>query len=223
MYATDMTTRPQRAAPLDLETIVRAAAELIEAEGFDALTMRAIAERCGVSAMSLYRHVQTKEELLLILASRALEDLELPEPGELAWKEEIAAVFRSLYMTALEHPEFSQLIATQPIDALVAQRGMEMVLATLQREGLDDEQAVNAYDVLVSFLRGFSQRHARRRGQEGPTFDRLSAMRDLRADEFPHVVKLAGPLVARDPEQHFEEGLALVLDGIEARIEANQV
>jgi AcrR family transcriptional regulator len=184
--------------------------------------MRAIADRCGVSAMSLYRHVQTKEELLLILAARALEDLELPEPGQLPWKEEIAAVFRSLYTTALEHPELSQLIATQPIDALVAQRGMELVLATLQGEGLDDEEAVNAYDVLVSFLRGFSQRHARRRGQEGPAFDRLSAMRDLRADEFPHVVRLAGPLVARDPQKHFEEGLALVLAGIEGQIAAKR-
>src|SRR5262245_45797008 len=183
-----------KAPPLDLETIVAAAAELVADQGFDALTMRALAERLGVTAMSLYRYVGTKEELLLILAARALGDLELPEPGKLPWKEEIAETFRSMHHLLLAHPEFAHIAASQPVDALVAQRAMEQVLATLQREGLDDEEAVNAYDALVSFARGFTQRHAKR-PEAAPSFDRLAGMRDLSSNEFPHVVKLAGRLV----------------------------
>jgi AcrR family transcriptional regulator len=167
--------------------------------------------------MSLYRHVKTKEELLLILAGRALEELELPKAGTLPWQEEIAEVFRSLHRMLLAHPEFAVLTASQPIDTLVAQRGIEMVLATLQREGLDDEEAVTAYDALVSFARGFNQRHA---GRPFEPTQRLSAVRDLNGEEFPHIVKLAGPLVTRDPDKHFDDGLALVIRGIEAQIKA---
>jgi AcrR family transcriptional regulator len=213
-----MATRRAQAAPLDLEVIVETAAELIAEEGFDALTMRRLAERCGVTAMSLYRYVQTKEDLLIILANRALADLDLPEPGTLPWQEEISVVLRSLHRLLLAHPEFVTITGAQPIDTLVAYRGMELVLGTLQREGLDDEEAVTAYDVLVSFSRGFIQQHAGRRG-ELPPFQRLSTMRELQAEDFPHVVKLAGRLVTRDPDKHFEDGLKLVIRGIEDQLE----
>lgn len=216
--ATKGATRAKGTRPLDLEKIVEIAAELIEDEGFEALTMRALAERCGVTAMSLYRHVRTKEDLLLILAGSALEDLKLPKEGSLPWGEEITQIFRSLHRLLLEHPEFAQLTASQPIDALVAQRGMEMVLATLQREGLDDEEAVTAYDALVSYARGFNQRHTGGPPGASTISHRLSAIRELRREEFPHLVKLAGPLVARDPDKHFDDGLALVIAGIERQI-----
>ena len=87
--------------------------------------------------------------------------------------------------------------------------------------GSTTKQAVNAYDALVSFARGFNQRHAKR-PDRAATFDPLSGMRGLSADEFPHVVKLAGRLVTRDPEKHFDDGLALVLGGIEDQIEAKR-
>jgi AcrR family transcriptional regulator len=212
--------RKQRKEALDLETIVDEASELIATEGFDALTMRRLAERCGVTAMSLYRYVQTKEELLVILANRALEELDLPDPEGRSWQEEITTVFRSLHRVLLAHPEFAQITASQPIDALVAYRGMEVVLATLQREGLDDEEAVTAYDALVSFTRGFNQQYTGKRWEAG--FQRLSSMRELKADDFPHVVKLAGQLVTRDPDKHFDEGLELVMRGIEGQIAAKR-
>jgi AcrR family transcriptional regulator len=211
---------PHRA--LDLETIIGAASELIEAEGFAALTMRRLAERCGVTAMSLYRYVRTKDDLLVLLANRALEDLQLPAAGTLGWEEEITTVFRALHELLLAHPEFAQISASQPIDALVAFRGMELVLGTLLREGLSDQEAVSAYDALVSFTRGFNRQHAGQRAQATSAFERLSTMRELHDEEFPHVVRLAGLLVTRDPGRHYDEGLAVVIGGIAAQIAARR-
>ena len=52
---------------------IRAAArELFREKGFDGATLRAIAERAGMGASSIYRHVETKQELLI---------LELATPG----------------------------------------------------------------------------------------------------------------------------------------------
>jgi len=47
------------------ERIRAAASELFRERGFDAATLRAIAERAGMGASSIYRHVESKEELLV--------------------------------------------------------------------------------------------------------------------------------------------------------------
>jgi AcrR family transcriptional regulator len=204
---------------LSLERILEVAAGLIEEAGFDALTMRAVAERLGVTAMSLYRYVRTKQDLLTILANRTLDELELPEPGALPWDEEIREVMRSLHRLLLAHPEFVAITASQPMDTMVAYRGMELVLGTLQQEGLGDADAVAAYDALVSFVRGFNSQHAGARARATSPVERLHTMRGLHEDEFPHVVRLAGLLITRDPVRHFDDGLYVVIRGIQGQIE----
>ena len=70
-----------RARELTREDVIDAAAALVADQGYAGLTMRALAQRCGVPTMTLYRHVRDKEELLGALADRVLGQLQLPEPG----------------------------------------------------------------------------------------------------------------------------------------------
>jgi len=56
------------------QRILRAARELFEERGFDRATLRAIAERAGMGASSIYRHVRTKEELLIDELARLQEE-----------------------------------------------------------------------------------------------------------------------------------------------------
>lgn len=203
-------------APLAYETVIGAAQELIRERGFDALTMRSLAARCGVTAMSLYRHVRTKEELLVVLADRLLADLDVPDLEGLNWPDRVAAVFQALHRMWRTHPEFGQIASAQPVDGKVAHRWMEVVLAALEQAGLSDEQVVNAYDALSSYTAGFLQQHAGRKVQVVPVEERLERMRE--SDEFPHIRRLAEPLVDRDTERHFDAGLRLILDGITMQI-----
>ncbi|MEE6261845.1 TetR/AcrR family transcriptional regulator [Plantactinospora sonchi] len=67
---------------LSLSRIVRAAVELADADGLGAVSMARIAERLGFTTMSLYRHLKSKDELLLLmLDSVAAVPAELDEPG----------------------------------------------------------------------------------------------------------------------------------------------
>lgn len=191
-----------------------AAAELIEAEGFEALTMRRLAERCGVGAMTLYGYVRTKEELLGALADRALAEVELPDDEGLTWQEQVAAVFRSVRRAFLKHPELAQIVVTQPIDGVAAYRGAEVIFTALERAGLSDEKAIVAFETLTSFTAGFTSREAARGPLSKKVGDRLRWIRALPADEFSHVVGRAGLLAARDSDSQFEEGLAMVIRGI---------
>src|SRR5215467_480660 len=63
-----------RAGELTRQDVIDAAAGLVAERGYAGLTMRALAERCGVPTMNLYRHVRTKEDILGALADRVLAE-----------------------------------------------------------------------------------------------------------------------------------------------------
>lgn len=109
-------------SPLSFEAVISEATQLILEEGLEALTMRRLTARCGVTAMSLYRHVQTKEELLVILANQLLDHLDIPDDGGHDWRSDITGVFIALHRMWLAHPAFAQIIAAQPADGKVALR-----------------------------------------------------------------------------------------------------
>ena len=66
---------PPARAPLQRETIVDEARDLISKDGLDALTLRRLADRFSVSAPALYFHFRDKEELLRAIAERQFDDL----------------------------------------------------------------------------------------------------------------------------------------------------
>src|SRR5690606_10565395 len=64
-------TRMGRKSTLDVETVIAAAVRLADAEGLAAATLPKVAEQLGVTAMSLYRHVGSKDELLQLMLDAA--------------------------------------------------------------------------------------------------------------------------------------------------------
>jgi AcrR family transcriptional regulator len=115
---------------LTVDQIVDVAVGLLESDGLGAVTIRAVAERLGVGAMTLYTYVDTKEGLLAGVASRYLASLELPSP-RLPWRERVAGTILAVHELFLEMPEIASIAASQPLDNLGAFRGAEVVLAAL--------------------------------------------------------------------------------------------
>jgi AcrR family transcriptional regulator len=194
--------------------VVEAAAALVAEDGFEALSMRALAERCGVGVMTLYGYVRTREELLAALADRFFGALELPRQDGRGWRERITAVMRSVRRMFLEHPDLVPIVATQRMDGIGAYRGAELVLGALREAGLTDQDAVGAFNALSAFTVGCAQREV---GLREPGADSLPAIGALPPADFPHVIGLAGRLMAREPEHDFEVGLDLLIRGIADR------
>lgn len=203
--------------PLSRDGIVDAAIELIEAEGIGALTMRALAERCGASPMALYRHVETKQELLAAVADRYLSEAELPDTAELGWRETVTGVCAAIHGTFIEHPDLAEILALQHIDTITMFTATNTILESLREAGLSDREAVHALDVVTCYATGYSQRKAELRRRETAQDLRLRRLRELPEDGFAAVRELSGELVGLDFEHSFEDGLGLILDGIEAR------
>jgi AcrR family transcriptional regulator len=201
------------AAPkVNLEALVEAAADIASVDGIDAVTMRRLAERCGVGVMTIYGYVRTKEELLAVLADRYLAEIELPDPA-IRWQERLMALYCSVRDVMLTHPTLVPIIANQRLDSRSAYRGAEVVCAALRATGMHDREVITSFATLTSFTVGSVQRELA--AMESAARPGLAS---LPAAEFPTVVSLFGPLIAGDAEQNFRDGLQLVIDAIATRL-----
>jgi TetR/AcrR family tetracycline transcriptional repressor len=212
------TAENSRAGELTRQDVINAAAGLVADRGYAGLTMRALAQRCGVPTMTLYRYVRTKEDLLGALADRVLGQLELPAPGTLSWQEELAAVFRSVHDLLLANPEIAQVAARQPVAGEAAYRGAEVVLDALRRAGIEGEPAASAFATLLSFTLGFVQQQLLS-SAPGSRARRQAVIERLPLDDFENLSRLGAVFLLRSSDRHFQDGLDLIIRGLESKAE----
>jgi AcrR family transcriptional regulator len=211
---------PNRARDLTRDDVIDAAAEIVAELGYSGLNMRALAERCGVATMTLYRHVRTKEDLLSALADRVLGDLDLPAPGTLSWQEELAAVFRSLHDLWLEHPELVEIAAKQHVAGEAAYRGAEVVLHALRSAGIEGEAAASAFGTLVAFTLGFVQQQLFSSTARAGLDHRKAVLERLPVDDFENLSRLGGVFLLRHSDRQFEDGLDVIIRGLASKAES---
>ncbi len=97
------------------EQIAAAALAIGDADGFEAVSMRRIAAALGAGTMSLYRYVETKDDLIALIHDAILAEALLPEPLPEDWREATAAVARQGRRAFLNHPWVTQALAGQAV------------------------------------------------------------------------------------------------------------
>ncbi|HKY89648.1 MAG TPA: TetR/AcrR family transcriptional regulator [Nevskiaceae bacterium] len=198
-----------------IDRILETATKMIRVEGIEAVSMRKLAQRCGVGAMTLYGYVRTKEELLALIAERFFLAIGEPDPG-LPWQDQVKEVFRATHRIFLAHPELADIAARQHFNATATYRGAEKAFAAFERGGLSPKHAMSAFIALTSFTAGMAQRQARDSEHRDGREKRLRKLRELPRDEFRHVPRLALMMVGGVTDQHFEDGLDFFVRGIAA-------
>ena len=227
------TGRPTKG--LERDVIVRAALRAIDARGPHNLTMRGLGQDLGVEAMSLYRYVSGREDLLEAVVELLLENFrrDLDQTIVDTWQGYLQALAHAIRRIAVEHPAAFPLVATRHPAAPWLRpplRSLELVeqfLSTLLAHGFTDEQAVGTYRVFSSFLLGQLLLESAARGAEtGPVEDALDeggasvSTRDGDADTArnPTVVRLRRLLSEDHSAEEFEIGLETLLDRLEMRL-----
>ncbi|WP_257423673.1 TetR/AcrR family transcriptional regulator C-terminal domain-containing protein [Nocardioides carbamazepini] len=228
---------PRRKGPARSVTpaqIVDAALALADAEGLAAVTMRAVADRVGVSAMSVYTYVPGKPELLdLMVDARYARMRREPWAGE-TWRERLADVALANRALLTAHPWLTEVAALSrpPLGPGVMAK-YEHELAAFDDAGLTDVDT----DAALSHLLGFVQSHCRsahdaaRVGTDAAMSDAewWAANQPLLARAFdpaayPRAVRIGAAAGAAQgsawsAERAWEFGLARTLDGLAALIE----
>lgn len=191
----------RRSRTLSRKTVVDAAVIMVDRDGPDAVSMRALAAELGVTPMALYNHVADKRDLLAAVAERILAETTF-EHDHGDWRERIEACFRSLRAMCLRHPGAARLMQIEGVAPPAALAPMEVTLDALKGAGLGPADALRAYFALI----GFTLSQASYQTQ-GP-FPGLEPDRAVRKGQTSGALEW-------DFDRAFEFGLALILDGIE--------
>jgi AcrR family transcriptional regulator len=141
--------------PLTRRRIVRAALELIDREGLDALSMRRLGATLGVEGMALYRHVANKEALLRGVVELLLEELDLPPADSDSWTDAWLALARSYRRLARSHPGAFRLLALSPLSTAERFERALVPVAILRNAGFDEQTARLAFRTLLSYADGY--------------------------------------------------------------------
>jgi TetR/AcrR family transcriptional regulator, tetracycline repressor protein len=216
---------------LDREVIVRAALDSIDRNGAQGLTMRGLALDLGVEAMSLYRYVAGREDLLEAVVTLLLDGLsDLDEQLRQTWQGYLQGLAHAVRRIAVEHPAAFPLVATRHPAAPWLRpplRSLELVddfLSTLSGFGFTDEQVVGTYRAFTGFLLGNLLLEAAVRGAEtSPVEEPLDEgtatvpNRDGRVDlsGSPAVARFQRLLSQDRSAEEFEVSLETLLDRLE--------
>ncbi len=220
---------------LSRELIVATALSTIDDTGAHGLTMRLLAQRLNVEAMSLYRYVHGKEDLLegvVALLMRDLTDALLADE-DAHWQGFLQMVAHEVRRIASQHPMAFPLVATRHPAAPWLRpplRSVEVVDTFLSRligQGFSDGQAVDAYRAFSSFLLGQLLLESAVQGaRTGPVEEPLDEggatipERDggVSLSAAPQVARLRRLLSEDRSQEEFELSLRALLDRLEREL-----
>ncbi|MEU7422682.1 TetR/AcrR family transcriptional regulator C-terminal domain-containing protein [Streptomyces sp. NPDC040750] len=209
----------ERRAPLDRARVADTALRLLNETGLDGLTLRAIARELDVKAPALYWHFKDKQELLDEMATqmyrRMVADIAL-DPAD-TWRERLLRVNRALRAALLGYRDGAKVYSGSRFTGTAHARELEEHLRVLTGAGLTLVQAVDAARAGAMFTIGFvieEQGVVPLAGERRQGYDIEERARRLA--DFPLAAE-AGRVLFDDYDRRFEEGLALVIAGIEAR------
>ncbi len=222
-----MTARPVgsspeagRRRPLSRERVLEAAMELADAGGIESVSMRKLGHALGVEAMSLYRHVANKEDLIYGLLDLVDAEIEVPD-GNGEWKSDVRRFAISAHDAMIRHRwACALMLSTGPSRIRRARLTyMEGLLRTLRSAGFSPELTHHAYHAIESHIMGFTlwqvsiSRHAAEIRKAIPML-----FRQISDEEFPYTVEHGRQHLASNAptgNEEFAFGLDLILDGIE--------
>ncbi len=207
---------------LTLQAIADAAIRIADDDGLEACTMARLAKALGVSAMALYRYVDTKSDLSLLMFDAAYGPPTEPTTRTGDWRDQLTAFARTNHRVLTAHPWLLQLPLDGPPVTPNTLRWLNAGLAALKDLPLPNQDKLSVMLLIEVFVRGQAQLLAQGlnapNAQYGPRL--MAALPHL---DLPHLEAAArsGTLEDDDDaETEFTRGLDFILDGVAARIGA---
>jgi len=179
--------------------------------------MRRLGEKLGFEAMSLYRHVANKDDLLDGMLDLVLGEWELPD-AEGDWAEAIKTSALSVHDALRRHPWAARLLTTGARFRPARIRYMEGILGRLRAAGFDLDTTYHVYHVLDGHIFGFSLWEIAYTTIADEAKGRASKlMGTIPWDEYPNLAEHRDQHMSEGPHQEvsaFQVGLDLILDGL---------
>ena len=218
---------------LSREAIVRAALRIVDEEGFDAVSMRRVAQEFGTGAASLYAYVANKDELLDLIVDQVMAEsvVARQEPAEdvAAWQEQLKHMARSGYQAMVAHRDVARAFLGRVPFGPNGLRSVEAMLGLLRAHGMPDYVAAYAGDLLGQFVVSTAVEHdIWRQRYPGATREQIADvmgevgdyLESLPKEDFPNLTTMARIMVGLSTQtpmpDRFELGLDIIVRGLAA-------
>lgn len=201
----------QKRAGLDPETVVRAAVELLDAKGVDALSVRGVADRLDVRMNTVLWHTKSKPRLLELTADAIVGEASLdglPEP----WDERVQELARRYRRALLAHRDGASVVtgtfAAEPNTLGFA----EALVGALLAGGIGERDAAWACWTINYFVLGLTQEEQAVPEAMGDRLDEAVSV-----EEYPALHRVVGHLDPVAFDERFDFGLSLIIESLRAR------
>lgn len=201
--------------------VLAAALELLDRNGLESLSMRKLAEKLGVEAMSLYKHVANKDALLDGVVDVVLSEIEIPPVTE-KWREAMELRAESARRVILRHPWAAALIESRMTPGDIRFGYADSILGFLRRAGFSVELAYRAFLTIDSYVYGFTLQEINWPSEKSTQLRVAAAVRDfIPANKYPYLLEVMDYMASRwqrkvpDYDSDFSSGLGLILDSLE--------
>jgi AcrR family transcriptional regulator len=208
--------------------ITDAAVRIADAEGLEAATMRRIAAEISAGAMSLYRYVPRRDDLIELMADRLMGEIDIEGMPSGDWRADLTRYANGLRAMWLRHPWITTVHRSLP-----SLGPNQLLLIERVMGALDAHVSIDENLTLMAILNGYiegavreevsSAEEVRRSGLSEPEWMARSLPRVqqlLESGEYPMFTKIA--MEARQPrldhDDQFRYGLERVLDCIAAAL-----
>jgi AcrR family transcriptional regulator len=208
--------KPGRRARVSRDQVLDAALAIADEGGLGAITMASVGARLGVEAMSLYRHIGNKEEMLDGLVDRVFSEIEVPhDPWD--WKDAMRRRALSVHDALRRHPWAIGLMESraQPGPATLAHH--DAMVGILLGVGFTGREATRIYNLLDSYIYGFALQEATLPFASPEEMAEVSEqMLAAVADAYPNLAAVQRELVGSvfNYADEFEAGLDIIMGAL---------
>lgn len=212
---------------LSVAAIVDKAVEIADERGLDAVSIRSVAGELGVGAMTLYRYVPSKAELLDLMLDRVNRPAfdELPA----GWRPAMEAMGHELWRLYTTHRWLPLVDEARPVLGPNAVQALELVMGALHGSELTDREKMSLTVTIGSFVATLARTaNAIVAAQErtGVTHEEFWASQGaalaaaMQSGRYPHMADLSEDAFAATNHEMFEFGLHTILDGVQSLLDA---
>ena len=205
-------------APLSKERVLQAAIRLADKIGIASLSMRRLGQELGVEAMSLYKHVANKDDVLDGIVDIVASEIELPSIGG-DWKKSMRRRASSAHEILLRHPWATMLIVSRANVGPAMLRYVDATIGCLREAGFSYVMADHAWNAIDSHVYGFTLQKLNFPFEPSEYAAVASAFLPMiPAAKYPYLNGMSQQVIDghHDGLHDFEFGLDLILDGLEA-------
>jgi len=190
---------------LTRQKIAATALAIADKEGFEAVSMRRVAQELKVGTMSLYYYVKTKDDLIAVMDDALMGEALLPTLPK-GWQRALLEIAKRTHAIFIRHPWALAAMLTAP-PGLNAMRHMEQCLEALARTSMTGEQKIALLATVDDFVFG----HALRETAGDAAIDTKFATDQLATGAFPRLAEVFGSGRFESSKDRFERGLLALL------------